>query len=230
MTTVSPLVAPRPGWLLGVDTGVDQGEFDVPALVAAGIAFAYHRATDGINDVDGQWIASSRASVSAGLPFGAYGVLEPYTLDKVAAQASHFCDVVKDSGATLAPWLDFELAHGVSGLVALQAAAAWCDAVEQGLGIGVIVYTGPAFIETLERYAGPAADEVLAKLATRPLAVAHYGVAKPAVPPPWYTPDEDGWTFWQSSGNGVAKLPWAPHRDVDVDWFRGTIVDLLALG
>jgi GH25 family lysozyme M1 (1,4-beta-N-acetylmuramidase) len=230
MSTSSPLVAPRSGWLLGVDTGLDQGLLDVPALQAAGVAFGYHRATDGIHDIDPQWTASSKASADAGLPFGAYGILEPYTLDKVAAQASHFCDVVRDSGATLAPWCDFELAHGESGLAALQAAAAWCDSVEQSLGIGVVVYTGPSFVETLERYAGPAADEVLVRLARRPLAVADYGVAKPAVPPPWRTPDGDGWTIWQASGDGAAKLPWAPHRDVDVDWFRGTVADLVALG
>lgn len=221
------LPKPPDGWLLLVDTSAAQGVLDCSVFVKAGVAGIWHKATEGLYDVDKQWKASAASSLAHQLPFGAYGVLEPYGSAKAEAQASHFCDIIKDTGWTLSPWLDFELAHGQTGLDALTSASIWCDAVEQRLGRGVCVYTGPSFFVTLTRYAGHAADAVLAKLVTRPLVVAHYngGPPKsPMVPAPW-----TDWTIWQASGDHAAKIP-GTTKDIDVDFFRGTIDCLLNLG
>jgi len=221
------LPTPPADWLLLVDTSAAQGRLDCSVFVKAGVSGIWHKATEGLHDVDTQWKASAASSLANKLPFGAYGVLEPYGSTKAQAQANHFCDTIENTGWTLAPWLDFELAHGVSGLDALTAAAIWCDAVEQRLGRGVCVYTGPSFIQTLEKYAGHTADAVLAKLGARPLVVAHYngGPPKsPMVPPPW-----KDWTIWQASGDHAAKIP-GTTKDIDVDFFRGTIDDLLGIG
>ena len=218
---------PPAGWLLLADTSAAQGILDCSVFVKAGVSGIWHRATDGLHDVDKQWVASASSSLANNLLFGPYGVLEPYGSATAAAQANHFCDTIKGSGWTLAPWLDFELAHNQSGLDALTSAADWCDAVEQRLGEGVFVYTGPSFIQTLERYAGHAADAVLTRLATRPLAVAHYngGPPKsPSVPSPW-----KDWTIWQASGDHSATIP-GTAKDIDVDYFRGTISDLMGIG
>ena len=223
------LPSPPPGWLLGLDTSAAQGHLNVPAIVAAGVSALWARATDGLHDVDAVWRTGStqRGCQDAGLPLGVYGVLEPYALSQVTAQAAHFCDASAGVDLALPPWLDFELAHNESGLAALTSAADWCDAVEQRLGRGVMVYTGPAFIETLERYAGHAADAVLARLAARPLVVAHYTGSvdrPPIVPPPW-----SEWAVWQASGDHAATMP-GTRVPVDVDYFRGSLDDLLALG
>jgi lysozyme len=215
-----------PGYLLGVDTGQSQGRVDAAALVAAGVGFQIIRATDGLHDVDPELSYSVAQAKAAGLPFGCYGVLEPYALEQAAAQAAHFVDTVHGLGADLCPCLDFELAHGQTGLVALEAAAAWCDAVEAALGQRVMVYTGPSFIETLEKFADSADSDALAALGQRPLWLAQYTAlqARVTVPPPWRD-----WSVWQSSGDGAATLP-GRSIDVDIDIFRGTVDDLRALG
>ena len=139
------LPTPPDGWILLLDVGRDQGRIDVPALQAAGVAGLYIRATDGEHDVDPRFAETVASCNAAGMPWGAYGVLEPYGTARAATQAAHFLDVENHRGATLPPWCDFELAKGLSGAVALASAVAWRDDVEETLGQRVMVYAGPAF-------------------------------------------------------------------------------------
>lgn len=214
--------APRPGWLLGIDTSVAQGRLDAAAIVAAGVDFAIHKATDGVHGIDPQWAMSAEASATAGLPFGAYGVLEPGS-DPVA-QAANYLRNVRTFAPPLAPVLDFEVAHGQTGAQALRAAVVWCREVEQALGRAPLVYTGPSFIETLERFASKAGEADVAILATYPLWIADYRHrAEPETPPPW-----SSWTIWQAGPAG-ATLP-GGHGAVDVNWCRLCLPELLALG
>jgi lysozyme len=226
----TPLAVPAapPGMTLGIDASADQGTLDVAVLQAVGVSFAWLKATDGLHDVDAQFHPSAAACVARGLPFGCYGVLEAYGAALAAAQAAHFADTIAGCGAALAPWLDFEV-RGKPGARppaadVLASAVAWCDAVEQRIGRRVIVYTFPAFIASLAQEGGSAVVASLAALAMRPLAIAHYDVASPTVPGLW-----KDWTVWQRSGNGAAKLPWAPYLDVDVDVTRLSVADLAAL-
>jgi hypothetical protein len=109
----------------------------------------------------------------------------------------------------------------------------WCETVEQALRQRVMVYTGPAFVRQFITYAGLAGAEAVAALGRRPLVVAHYTgdyARLPTVPRPW-----SDWTIWQASGGRAASpnyatLPSHPTVDVDVDWFRGTVDDLIAVG
>jgi GH25 family lysozyme M1 (1,4-beta-N-acetylmuramidase) len=227
----------RAGYLLGVDIGRDQGVVDHHALVAAGVGFVVIRATDGIHDTDVRFAGNVAGAISASLDFGLYDVIEPYALNQVPLQVANFVSRAKDCGSTIPHWLDWELAHGQAGSVAIQAAALWCDEVEDALGQAVMVYTGPSFIETLEKLAGaqlkgedrlagvdPATRSALTRLARRPLAIAHYGCTfgQPTVPPPWVD-----WTIWQAGPSGET-LP-GRSTAVDVDWFRGDIAALRAL-
>jgi lysozyme len=199
----------------------------------AGVSFLYAKATDGLHSVDPQFAATAAACRDAGLAFGAYGVLEPDGCAEASTQAAHFVATAKDSGMTLPPWCDFELARGLTGLEALRSAAEWCDAVSQALGQAVLVYCGPSFIEGLERLARDGDIDVLDALGKRPLAVAHYTghvSRRPTVPTPWLD-----WMFWQASGGrqvsplNYAVLP-GTNIDVDVDYFRGSMDELLATG
>ena len=221
----------RQGWIFGVDTSAAQGRLDVPALVNEGASFAFHKATEGLHDIDPQWTTSARASLATGLPFGPYGVLSSYGPKFAAAQARHFVEVAKDSGATLPPGLDFELARGLTASAAILAARIWLDEVENALGLRCMVYTGPAFIEDLARLATQDVAADLAAIATRPLWLAHYtgSVDRPPRVPRWW----DNWTLWQESGGraesrDASTLP-NSSTYVDVDWFRGEVTDLEAL-
>lgn len=220
------LPKPPPGWLLLLDVGQSQGRIDVPALLAAGVSGLWVRATDGEHDVDPRCEETAASCLREGMPFGFYAVLEPYGLQRAVTQAAHFVSLARGTGATLPPWLDFELARGESASVALASAVAWRDDVEQALGRTPMVYAGPAFLLQLEQLAGVAGAGSAVALARSPLCVAHYTGAvtrPPRVPPPW-----GDWTCWQASGDGAARLP--SGADVDVDYFRGTIEELAAIG
>lgn len=215
------------GWIAGVDLGRAQGVVDAAALVAAGVSFAWVRLTDGLHDVDPQARRTALACVEACLPFGWYGVIEPYGVEHAEAQAQHFLDAMGTGrGATLPPALDFELGKGRSAMDLLASASAWCDVVTAS-DRAPIVYAGPAFLLQLEQLGGDPARALAARLSARPLWVAHYtgSLAKPPrVPGPW-----QDWTVWQVSGDGGVSLP-GGRGWVDLDVFRGTVDDLAALG
>jgi len=239
-----PVVDPRAiptrpeGWIVGVDLSDAQGAVDGEALARAGVSFAWLKVSDGEHDGQRHAAENARRLDAAGIALGFYGVLEPYGRSRVETQVANFCrrsrEIVVDP--TLPAWCDFELARGESGAVALETAAAWCELAQVATGTRPMVYTGPAFVATLAKMAGPSAAPILARLSAFPLAVAHYGPSLthgPMVPAPWPT-----WTVWQYSGDpdasGQAMRPWSclpgTRTPVDVDFFRGTIEDLRALG
>ena len=239
-TGADPQAIPVPpeGWIVGVDISDAQGLVDGAALAASGVSFAYLKVSDGRHDAQRHSVTNARAIIAAGIPVGFYGVLEPYGVEAVEAQVVNFCRRIEETGVTptLPPWCDFELAAGLSGLAALEAAALWCEQVEQVVLARPMIYTGPAFFSLLAHYAGPPGVPVLARIKRFPLAVAHYGrtIARgPDVPAPW-----QDWTVWQYSGDpagaGQKARPWSRlpggRGAVDVDFFRGTIEDLRALG
>lgn len=232
-----PFAPPSPGWITGVDVSQYQGGIDARALLAAGVSFLFARATDGTSSLDTRFFETTLRCEAAGLPFGAYGVLEPYGSDRAIEQAEHFCRKTEGLLGSLPPVCDFELAANLSGLDALRSAALWCDHVEQHTGRRCIVYTAPAFFSLLVRYAGKAGDPFADALAARPLWIAHYTgshAKPPIVPGPW-----PAWSIWQASGDrpragrvgspNFRTVPWSSAIDIDVDFFRGSIADLVAL-
>src|SRR5207253_3176993 len=53
--------------------------------------------------------------------------------------------------------------------------------------------------------------------------VANWGVSCPNVPSPW-----TGWAFWQHADNGTVSG--VPASAVDMNYFNGTLAELLAFG
>jgi GH25 family lysozyme M1 (1,4-beta-N-acetylmuramidase) len=246
------LPAPPDGWSLVVDVWSGTGPIDVAALQAAGVIAVIAKATDGFHGgdltqaLDKRWAATSRALLDGGIALSAYGVLEPSA--DPAAQGKLFARAIQDAyqttGAKLfCPCLDWELAAHLTGLQAIAGARAYVEAAEDVLGRTVGVYTGPAFVLTLERYAGAAAADDLAVLQERPLWLADYTGShdrRPPVPAPWagsYAPGDESRRrlLWQASGDrkssprNYGTLPWN-DTDVDVDLFDGGEDELLQLG
>lgn len=232
-----PLVTPPADWIVGIDTSTSQGRLDVPSLLELDVSFVVAKASDGEHSIDSQWPATAMACSAAGMPLGAYGVLEDYGRARAAGQAQHFVETVRDADLSLPPVLDFELCKG--GLEhappehaadLLASARVWVEHVEAELGRRCLVYTYPSFFSALVKRARRRAAEDVAELGARPLWVAHYTqtyTQPPTVPLPWR-----GWEIWQASGDAnacsnAARLPGG--RVVDVDFFRGTVDELLKL-
>jgi lysozyme len=205
---------------LGVDVSHYNGAISWKTVAAAGIAFAYAKATESVGVSDKRFAANWKGMKAAGLPRGAYHFFHPQ--NPVDKQAAKFIAAVgslapgdlppmldlEETSATTDEWDGVPLPHRVPR--ALQ----WLQLVERALGRKPIVYTRRGFVQ---QKLGDASA-----LTPYPLWVAHYTMApKPALPPGW-----NAWTIWQYTGSGaVAGIT----GKVDMNRFQGTQADLLAL-
>jgi lysozyme len=176
---VNPAAQLAPAPLRGIDVSWCQGAIDWAAVECD---LVYLRATDGLRTIDARFGENARG---CRVPWGAYGVIEPYGAAQARAQAQHFLDVLGDAGASLPPALDFELGKGHGARDLLLAARLWLDAVEDALGAPALVYTYPSFFADLVRLLPQDGAADLDAIATRPLWIAHYGVERPTIPAPW---------------------------------------------
>jgi lysozyme len=170
--------------LAGIDVSHFQGEVDWRAVAAAGVRFAFVKATEGLDDVDPRFAENWQQSRAAGLLRGAYHFLHP-NLD-ARRQAAHFLAVVTLDDDALPPALDVEVTDGVERAALTACIETWLATVAAAVGCKPVVYTDPSFWR----------DNVGANLSSYPLWLACYG-PQPEVPASWPT-----WTFWQHSQSG----------------------------
>lgn len=171
--------------LRGIDVSHFQGEVDWPAVAAAGVRFAFIKATEGLADVDPRFASNWQGSRAAGLLRGAYHFLHP-NLD-ARQQAAHFLAVVTLDDDALPPALDVEVTDGVAPAALAACIETWLGAVGAALGCKPVVYTDPWFWR----------DHVGANLSSYPLWLACYA-EQPELPASWQS-----WTFWQHSQSGT---------------------------
>jgi lysozyme len=213
----------------GIDVSSAQGAIDWPAVKAAGLAFAYVKASEGLQ-TDGNSSArlayyadNVAAAKAAGLLVGAYHFFRA-DLDSTS-QANVFAYAVRLAGVALdlPPMLDVETEDDMSKDMITLRAGKCLTQLESLFGVSPLLYTYPSF-----------ADDFLdpQQLASYPLWIATYGadaVTSPQVPS--YSPMlPDGWEsyiLWQYSDRGrLAGI----DTDVDLDLFWGSRSDLAALG
>ena len=238
-----------PAWTWGVDVSVANGPLDeakVQQLVAAGCSFAWVKASDGATGRDPNFERNWNALAAVGLPFGTYYVFEPSADPQ--READNLAAMLDPVPLDLASALDFELAKGLPASVVLSKARQLADLVDAALTEESLLYCGKFFLEGLEQLAGAKAGAAegspaalawadVEALSKRRLWVADYGRLstagvdpravdprtgqpyRPRVPAPYAA---DGWTLWQSMGDGGCCLPWSPGTAVDVDWFQGS--------
>lgn len=193
----------------GIDVSHYQGAVDWQAVAGAGIAFAFAKATEGVDWVDPQLAANWAGMQVAGLVRGAYHFFEPN--DDAASQAQNFLANVQLAPGDLPPVLDVETTGGVSDAELWSGVATWLQLVEQATGRQPILYTAPGFWNSHEP------DLALTRY---PLWLADYA-AQPTLPKGWTS-----WLFWQHSQSGsVAGVTGA----VDLDLFSGTLAQLREL-
>ena len=182
----------------GIDVSHYQGIIDWQKVKAAGIRFAYLKATQGASFVDPQLFANYTGAKAAGIPIGLYHVLVANTGH---AQVSNWRKAQSLYVPQLPAWLDIE-PGALTEETAWQASDMLANAFVPGHDV---VYCSPS-----------TADAVLtdAAFAQYGLAVAHYGVLEPRIPKPWTT-----FQFWQHTLSGTVD---GISASVDLDWFNGT--------
>lgn len=188
----------------GIDVSHYQGTVDWVKVKAAGIAFAYAKATDGNTYTDPQFHTNWQGMQAAGILSGAYHFYE--TNDDPVTQANNFINTVASLTANdLAPVVDIEIFKGNYGSNSVAAnLQIWLDTVEKALGRTPMIYTGPSFWN----------QTINSDFSKYPLWVAEYGVTTPKIPFGWTT-----WNFWQYSQSGSVD---GVTGSVDLDvWISG---------
>jgi lysozyme len=174
--------------LWGIDVSHWQGLIDWQKVAAAGVQFAYVKATDGVGVVDEQFRRNAGGAHAVGIPVGFYHYVRPY-LNNVNDEIENFCRAVSGLPVDLPYALDIEedenAALGVTRLT--QWCLQWLEGVEKRTGNRVMIYTGSFF----------ARDCLGSELGKYPLWVAHYDQDKPLDNSTW-----SKWSIFQYSQSG----------------------------
>lgn len=147
------------------------------------IGFAYIKATEGTNIVDGQFRRNWLSAEEQGIPKGAYHFFISSTSAK--KQADNFISIVNLKHGDMPPVLDVEKNRGVSVMKMQKAVKVWLDVVEDHYGVKPVIYTN---VDFYQKYFQTGFEEY-------PLWIAHYlQPVRPRI--------QNQWTFWQHSEIG----------------------------
>jgi lysozyme len=198
----------------GIDVSRWQGVIDWKAVRAAGIRFAYIKATDSTNGLDPKFAANWDGAKAAGIVRGAYHYF--HSTEDAKRQASFFAQTVHLEPTDLPPALDLESDFGnLSTAQIVKAVFTWLTEVEQRMGRKPLVYTRATISDTRLVSTSGAVPEWIKNYQ---LWVANYGVKSPLMPKGW-----DNWLFWQYDNKGTVN---GIDGSVDLDWFNGSLSKL----
>lgn len=154
-----------------------DGALDFVLAKKADLRFVYHKATEGTNYVDPNYLKRRHPVAAAGLPYGAYHFARLGQSDG-AAQARFFLSQAKPLQGDMIPMLDLEVADGRTAKQLTDWAGDFITTVRKATGSDVIVYTPFDLLDDFDC----------------PLWVARYSNtnALPRIPKPWSKA-----TIWQ---------------------------------
>ena len=184
----------------GIDVSHYQGTIDWQKVKAAGIRFAYLKATQGASFVDPKLFDNYTGAKAAGIPIGLYHV---FVANTGSEQLRNWRKAQSLYMPQLPCWLDIE-----PGAVSEETGQQVTDMLQGFLAGHDMVYCSPATGDQLFSWEQEISDRDYG------LAVAHYGVPEPRIPKPWTT-----FQFWQHSASGTVD---GISASVDLDWFNGT--------
>ncbi len=175
----------------GIDVSHWQGDIDWTKVKAAGIAFAFVKATEGQTIVDKKFAANLKDARAAGVLVGAYHFCRAKNVAAAQEEADHFIGAINMVGGfdllDLPPVLDIETKEGGIKANITAVCHAWLEKVTAATGKTPLMYTNSDM----------AAKYLDKSLASYPLWLAHYGVSQPSDAGGW-----SGWTFFQYSDAG----------------------------
>lgn len=195
----------------GIDVARFQSYVDWPNARAAGVEFAFIKATEGGDLKDPKFADHWRGAARAGIARGAYHFY--YFCTPPEVQARFFIRNVPRTAGSLPPVLDMEwnpfsptCRRRPPGADVRAEMRVWLDIVERHYGRRPIIYTTPGFYADAGLSAMRGEEFWLRATAKRPRD------AYPGQP----------WRFWQYTATGT--LPGTPG-DIDINVFNGTRAD-----
>lgn len=191
----------------GIDVSAYQGRIDWPRVAQQQVRFAFIKASEGATLRDARFQRNWREARSAGILSGAYHYFQPNR--DGGEQARLFIATVPIRTGDLPPVLDVEAPrfHDVAEM--RREVRQWLAAVEAHYGVRPILYSNYTFYR---HYLAGHFDDY-------PLWLAHYEVARPALP-------AERWIIWQHSDE--AYVP-GIRGAVDFNVFQGSYAALEAL-
>ncbi|MEU2577292.1 lysozyme [Streptomyces anulatus] len=206
----------------GIDVSHWQGAINWGSVKAAGIDFAYMKATEGTTYKDSRFSANYTGSYNAGLIRGAYHFARP-DVSNGATQANYFASSGggwSRDGKTLPGVLDIEhnpygaMCYGLSTTQMRTWINDFYNTYKARTTRDVVIYTTASWWNTCTgSWTGMATKS--------PLWVAHWGTTSPNIPSGFPT-----WTIWQYSATGRVS---GVSGDVDRNKFNGSMTRLQAL-
>jgi len=195
----------------GIDVSRWQGEIDWTAVRAAGVAFAYMKATEGGDHADMSFPDNWQGAARAGVPRGAFHFF--YFCRPAAEQAAWFIRHVPRDPAALPPVLDMEWNHlsptctrRPPAATVRAEAARFLDILTAHYGQRPVVYTTVDFYRETGIGALPNTEFWLRSVAGHPESV---------------YPGQR-WSLWQYTGTG--RVP-GISGPVDINVFAGSVED-----
>lgn len=191
----------------GIDVSAYQGRIDWPRVAQQRVRFAFIKASEGGTMRDARFARNWREARAAGILSGAYHYFQPNR--DGGQQAALFIATVPLRPGDLPPVLDVEAPkfHDVAEL--RREIRQWLTAVEAHYQVRPILYSNYTFYR---HYLAGHFDDY-------PLWLAHYEVARPALP-------AGRWIIWQHSDE--AYVP-GIRGTVDFNVFQGSYAALQAL-
>ena len=213
--------------IIGIDVSSYQGTINWTQVKAAGVTYAWAKATEGLTVTDAQYSNNAVNGVAAGVYMGAYHFAHPDTHTTTAqaiAEANFFLSVAQPYiiSCELPPVLDYEVSSSLSWTAQTAWIQSWMNTVKSATGITPILYTD-----------GSIASSLGSSLASYcKLWIATDNGSATTIPPsplPPSPPTSDlgawnpNWSFnqysWTTTVSGISG-------QIDADIFNGTLTDL----
>jgi len=218
--------APPPGTSnIGIDVSSYQGTINWTQVKAAGITYAWAKATEGTTITDSEYSNNATNGVAAGVYMGAYHFAHPDdngTTAGAIAEANHFLSVAQSHivSCELPPVLDYEtdVSGSMTGAQQVAWVEAWMNTVQTATGITPIIYTN-----------GSIANEFTSALSSYCKLWIATNSGNSSTPPSAYDQAawNPNWSFnqysWNVTVNGITS------GGVDGDIFNGNITQLKTL-
>ena len=143
--------------ILGVDVSSYQGTPNWAQVKAAGITFAYAKASEGTGIADGDFVYNETNGNSAGLIMGAYHFAHPET-NTAVAEANYFISIAKKyiKSCCLPPALDMEdppsgpsLSSYFTPTALTNWAETWMQTVYDSTGVEPVLYSDGSYAGTM---------------------------------------------------------------------------------